>query len=148
MLTINNLNVNYGGIHALKGISLEVPQNKIVTLIGANGAGKSSTLKSIMGLAKASSGSIRFSGEEITNKPTTQIVSKGIVLVPEGRRIFSNLTVEENLMLGAFARNDKEEIRGTWIGFMSFSQGLRKDFGRKAGLCQAASSRCWQWQEA
>lgn len=110
MLTINNLNVHYGGIHALKGINLEVPENKIVTLIGANGAGKSSTLKSIMSLAKASGGSIKFNGEEITNKPTTQIVSKGIVLVPEGRRIFPNLTVEENLMLGAYTRKDKGQI--------------------------------------
>lgn len=110
MLTISNLHVHYGGIHALNGIKLEVPQNKIVTLIGANGAGKSSTLKSIMGLAKTSSGSIMFNGEEITNKPTTQIVSKGIVLVPEGRRIFPNLTVEENLLLGAYIRKDKIEI--------------------------------------
>ena len=110
MLTISNLHVHYGGIHALNGISLEVPQNKIVTLIGANGAGKSSTLKSIMGLAKASDGSIKFNGEEIINKPTTQIVSKGIVLVPEGRRIFPNLTVEENLILGAYIRKDKEQI--------------------------------------
>jgi branched-chain amino acid transport system ATP-binding protein len=102
--------VHYGGIHAINGINMEVPQNKIVTLIGANGAGKSSTLKSIMGLAKASDGSIKFNGEEITNKPTTQIVSKGIVLVPEGRRIFPNLTVEENLILGAYIRKDKEQI--------------------------------------
>lgn len=110
MLTISDLHVYYGGIHALNGINLEVPQNKIVTLIGANGAGKSSTLKSIMGLAKASGGSIKFNGEEIIFKPTTQIVSKGIVLVPEGRRIFPDLTVLENLLLGAYIRNDKEQI--------------------------------------
>lgn len=110
MLSISNLNVHYGGIHALKSINLEVPDNKIVTLIGANGAGKSSTLKSIMGLVKASSGNIKFGEEDITNKPTTQIVSKGIVLVPEGRRIFPNLTVEENLILGAYIRKDKEQI--------------------------------------
>lgn len=110
MLSISNLNVHYGGIHALKSINLEVPENKIVTLIGANGAGKSSTLKSIMGLAKVSEGNIKFNGEDITNKPTTHIVSKGIVLVPEGRRIFPDLTVEENLILGAYIRNDKEQI--------------------------------------
>lgn len=110
MLSISNLNVHYGGIHALRGINLEVPEKKIVTLVGANGAGKSSTLKSIMGLAKASSGSIKFEGEELTGKPTTHVVSKGIVLVPEGRRIFPNLTVEENLMLGAYTRRDKEQI--------------------------------------
>jgi branched-chain amino acid transport system ATP-binding protein len=110
MLTISNLHVHYGGIHALTGVSMEIPQNKIVTLIGANGAGKSSTLKSIMGLAKASNGSIKFNGEEIAGKATTQIVSKGIVLVPEGRRIFPNMTVEENLFLGAYTRKDKVEI--------------------------------------
>ncbi len=110
MLTINNLHVYYGGIHAINGINIEVPQNKIVTLIGANGAGKSSTLKSIMGLAKASDGSIKFNGQEIINKSTTQIVSKGIALVPEGRRIFPDLTVEENILLGAYIRNDKEQI--------------------------------------
>lgn len=110
MLNISDLHVHYGGIHALNGINLEVPQNKIVTLIGANGAGKSSTLKSIMGLAKTTDGSIKFNGEEITSRPTTRIVSKGIVLVPEGRRIFPDLTVVENLLLGAYIRNDKEQI--------------------------------------
>lgn len=117
MLTIKDLHVHYGGIHALTGVSMEIPENKIVTLIGANGAGKSSTLKSIMGLAKASNGSIKFNGEEITGRPTTQIVSKGIVLVPEGRRIFPNMTVEENLFLGAYTRKDKAGIAKdmTWV---------------------------------
>ncbi|MDF2839625.1 MAG: transporter ATP-binding protein [Clostridia bacterium] len=110
MLKINDLHVHYGGIHALNGITLEVPENKIVTLIGANGAGKSSTLKSIMGLAKTSHGTIQFNGEEITGKPTTHMVSQGLILVPEGRRIFSNLTVEENLFLGSYLRKDKAEI--------------------------------------
>lgn len=133
MLSISNLNVHYGGIHALKGISLEVPQNKIVTLIGANGAGKSSTLKSIMGLAKASAGIIKFNNEEITNKPTTQIVSRGIVLVPEGRRIFSNLTVEENLMLGAFARTDKEEIKKDLAWVYELFPRLKERLWQKGG---------------
>ena len=117
MLTIKDLHVHYGGIHALTGVSMEIPENKIVTLIGANGAGKSSTLKSIMGLAKASNGSIKFNGEELTGKPTTQIVTKGIVLVPEGRRIFPNMTVEENLFLGAYTRKDKAGIAKdmTWV---------------------------------
>jgi branched-chain amino acid transport system ATP-binding protein len=117
MLTIKDLHVHYGGIHALTGVSMEIPENKIVTLIGANGAGKSSTLKSIMGLAKASAGSIKFNGEELTGKPTTQIVTKGIVLVPEGRRIFPNMTVEENLFLGAYTRKDKAGIAKdmTWV---------------------------------
>jgi len=111
MLTINNLNVYYGGIHALKGINIDVKENKIISLIGANGAGKSTALKSIMGLVNAKEGSILYKGENITNKNTKNIVSKGIVLVPEGRRIFPNLTVEENLLLGAYIRKDKEEIK-------------------------------------
>lgn len=110
MLKIEDLNVYYGGIHALKGISLEIPENKIVTLIGANGAGKSTTLRAISNLVPATSGKITFKGEDITNRKTVDIVKKGITLVPEGRRIFANLTVLENIKMGAYARNDKEEI--------------------------------------
>ena len=130
MLKISNLHLHYGGIHALTGVSIEIPQNKIVTLIGANGAGKSSTLKSIMGLAKASNGSIKFNGEEITGRPTTQIVSKGIVLVPEGRRIFPNMTVEENLFLGAYTRKDKV--------------GINKDLNWVYELFPRLKERIWQ----
>ena len=111
MLKIRDLNVHYGGIHALKGISIDVPENKIVTLIGANGAGKSTTLRSIIGLVKSSSGSVVYDGQTVTNKRTKDIVSKGVVLVPEGRRVFPNLTVEENLILGAYIRKDKEAIK-------------------------------------
>jgi branched-chain amino acid transport system ATP-binding protein len=110
MLTIEELSVHYGGIHALHGIGLEVPDGKIVTLIGANGAGKSTTLKAIVGLVKASGGSASWNGERLSGSPTKDIVSKGIVLVPEGRRVFPNLTVDENLSLGAYARDDKEGI--------------------------------------
>lgn len=111
MLKINNLEVFYGGIHALKGISIQVPENKIVTLVGANGAGKSTTLRTICNLVPAASGQIYFKGEEITNKKTVNIVKKGITLVPEGRRIFANLSVLENLYMGAYGRNDKELIK-------------------------------------
>ena len=110
MLKIDNLSVHYGGIHALQGVSLEVPEGKIVTLIGANGAGKSTTLKSIVGLVKASAGSITWNGESLVGKATMDIVESGVVLVPEGRRVFANLTVDENLTLGAYARNDKKAI--------------------------------------
>lgn len=110
MLKIDNLSVHYGGIHALQGVSLEVPEGKIVTLIGANGAGKSTTLKSIVGLVKASAGSITWNGEPLGGKATKDIVKSGIVLVPEGRRVFANLTVDENLSLGAYARNDRAAI--------------------------------------
>jgi len=110
MLRIEDLHVYYGGIHALKGISLEVPENKIITLIGANGAGKSTTLRAICNQVPAASGKIYFEGEDITGLPTLDIVKKGITLVPEGRRIFSNLTVMENLQMGAYARKDKAGI--------------------------------------
>ncbi len=110
MLKIENLHVSYGGIHALRGISLEVPDGKIVTLIGANGAGKSTTLRTISGLIKADSGSITYDGEELLGQPIYKILEKGIAQVPEGRRVFTNLTVRENLKIGAYLRKDKAEI--------------------------------------
>ena len=115
ILSIENLQVNYGGIEAVKGISFSVPEGEIVTLIGANGAGKSSTLRTIAGLVKPKGGSITYMGEDITGKDPTTIVTKGITLVPEGRRIFPDLTVKENLKLG-----------------------------RPAAPCPAANSRCWR----
>ena len=110
MLAIEKLSVHYGGIHALQGIGFEVPDGKIVSLIGANGAGKSTTLKSIVGLVKPSSGTASWNGEALTGLPTKDIVERGVVLVPEGRRVFANLSVDENLTLGAYARKDKEGI--------------------------------------
>ncbi len=107
MLKLEGLSVFYDGIHALQGISLEVPEGKIVSLIGANGAGKSTTLKSIVGLVKPAAGSVSWAGEDITGRATKDIVSSGIVLCPEGRRVFPNLTVEENLILGAYSRDAK-----------------------------------------
>ncbi|MGI6123699.1 MAG: ABC transporter ATP-binding protein [Acetivibrionales bacterium] len=106
MLKINNLKVNYGGIEAVKGISFTVPANSIVTLIGANGAGKSTTLRAISGLVKPQSGSIEFLGEDITGKDVADIVSRNITMVPEGRKIFPDLTVLENLKIGAYLRKD------------------------------------------
>ena len=110
-----DLQVHYGGIEAVKGISLDVPEGEIVTLIGANGAGKSSTLRSIAGLVKPSAGSISFFGEDITAKDTNLIVSKGITLVPEGRRIFPDMTVLENLKIGAYLRNDDLSEDLNWV---------------------------------
>lgn len=110
MLKVENLVVAYGGIEALKGISLEVPEGKIVTLIGANGAGKSTLLRSIIGLVKPGAGKISYEGKDITGLNSQKIVKTGITLVPEGRRVFPNLTVLENLKIGAYLRNDKEEI--------------------------------------
>ena len=110
MLKIENLHVSYGGIRALQGVSLEVPDGKIVTLIGANGAGKSTTLRTVSGLVKADSGSITYDGQELLGMPINKILEKGIAMVPEGRRVFTNLSVVENLMIGAYLRNDKAQI--------------------------------------
>ncbi len=115
ILKISDLKVNYGGIEAVKGISFEVPQGEIVTLIGANGAGKSSTLRSIAGLVKPRSGEIGFQGESITGKSPNYIVSKGITLVPEGRRIFPDLSVVENLRIGAYLRSDDLSDDLNWV---------------------------------
>ena len=115
ILSIQNLKVNYGGIEAVKGISFDVPEGSIVTLIGANGAGKSSTLRSIVGLVKPAGGKIVFRGDNITNLDTNNIVRRGITLVPEGRRIFPDLTVLENLKVGAYLRNDDIEGDIQWV---------------------------------
>ncbi|MBQ3575167.1 MAG: ABC transporter ATP-binding protein [Clostridia bacterium] len=110
MLKVTNLKVSYGGIEALKGISFDVEQGQIVTLIGANGAGKSTTLRTISGLVTPVSGSVNFIGQDITGHNPQRIVADGIVQVPEGRRVFPNLTVKENLKIGAYLRKDKDEI--------------------------------------
>ncbi len=117
MLTIDNLIVSYGGIEALKGISLEVEEGKIVTLVGANGAGKSTTLRTIMGLVNPVSGRITYRGMDLLQEKTQNMVRHGIALVPEGRRVFANLTVMENLKIGAFYRNDEHGIKAdlNWI---------------------------------
>ena len=114
ILEVKDLSVSYGGIRAVKGISFEVPEGEIVTLIGANGAGKSSTLRSIVGLVKPSGGSILLKGKEIAQKSPEQIVSQGITLVPEGRRVFADLTVLENLKMGAYLRKDKLDDDINW----------------------------------
>ena len=111
ILSINGLQVRYGGIEAVKGISFDVEEGSIVTLIGANGAGKSSTLRTIAGLVKPAAGTLNFRGDNITGLDPTSIVKKGITLVPEGRRIFQQMTVEENLQLGAFLRKDAKAIQ-------------------------------------
>ncbi len=110
MLKVEDLHVYYGGIHALKGISLEVPKGAIVTLIGANGAGKSSALRAIAGLVKNKKGSISYKGKDISHTQPVEIVKSGIVMSPEGRRIFPHLSVMENLHLGAYSRSDKDGV--------------------------------------
>ena len=133
MLSIKNLSVHYGGIHALRGISFDVPAGKIVTLIGANGAGKSTTLNSIVGLVKADGGSVSWNSKEILGSPTKNIVESGIVLVPEGRRVFPNLTVDENLSLGAYARSNKDEVEADRERVFGLFPRLKERHKQKAG---------------
>ena len=128
ILTIKDLQVSYGGINAVKGISLSVPEGKIVTLIGANGAGKSTILKAVSGIVKPKSAEILWKGENIVGKSPDKIVKSGIVLVPEGRRVFPNLTVKENLKIGAYLRRDD----------------LSEDFERVYELFPRLKEREWQ----
>ena len=133
MLKIENLEVAYGNIKAIKGISLEVNQGEIVTLIGSNGAGKSTTLRAISGILKPRSGSITFNGERIDGVEGHEIVAKGICQSPEGRRIFPKMTVDENLDLGAFLRNDKTEIANDRQRVLELFPRLQERTDQKAG---------------
>ena len=133
MLKIENLEVAYGNIKAIKGISLEVNQGEIVTLIGSNGAGKSTTLRAISGILKPRSGSITFNGERIDGVEGHEIVAKGICQSPEGRRIFPKMTVDENLDLGAFLRNDRKEIANDRQRVLELFPRLQERIDQKAG---------------
>ena len=133
MLKVNDLVVAYGGIQALRGVSFEVPEKKIVTLIGANGAGKSTTLKSIMNIVKVKSGTIIFDDADLLKSKTGSIVQRGISLVPEGRRVFSNLSVLENLKMGAFLRNDTAEIQSDLTFVYELFPRLKERAWQEAG---------------
>lgn len=133
MLKINDLHVNYGGIKALKGINIQVPEGKIITLIGGNGAGKSTTLRASIGLVKPGSGTILYNDQDLTAIKTKDIVGKGLVLVPEGRKVFSNLTIHENLVLGSYARKDKAEIERDREKVLSLFPRLAERLKQKAG---------------
>ena len=133
MLEIKDLHVSYGGIQALRGVSLNVPDGKIVTLIGANGAGKSTLMRTISGLVKAQSGSILWNGQELLGKPIDQIVSSGIAMSPEDRRVFADLTVLENLKIGAYLRKDKAETEKDLEWVYSLFPRLKERSWQSAG---------------
>jgi branched-chain amino acid transport system ATP-binding protein len=133
LLDVENLNVYYGAIHALQGISFHVNEGEIVTLIGANGAGKSTTLRTISGLLRARVGSIKFKGQEISITPAEQIVRMGISQVPEGRKIFSPLSVRENLLMGAFTRSDPTEIDASMQRVFSSFPRLKERINQLGG---------------
>ena len=133
LLEVDNLNVHYGGIHALKGVSFSVDEGQVVTLIGANGAGKTTTLRAISGLLKPSKGSMRFGGRTITGMPPHQIVALGLAHAPEGRGIFSNLTVDENLEMGAFLRRDRAAVAKDKEHALGLFPRLRERLQQNAG---------------
>ena len=133
MLEVNNLVVSYGAIRALKGISFDVKEGEIISLIGANGAGKTTTLHSISNLIKKQSGSVIFKGEDITNTTPDKIVKAGLIHVPEGRRVFANLTVKENLEMGAYLRNDKAGIKADLEHVYELFPRLRERVKQLAG---------------
>ena len=126
ILKVDDINVYYGAIHAIKGVSFEVNEGEVVTLIGANGAGKSTILKTVAGLLSSRTGSVQFMGKDLGGIPAHKIVPMGLALVPEGRQIFLQMTVEENLQMGAFTRPASGRTRSP-------------------APCPAASSRCWPW---
>ncbi len=133
LLEVRDLHVYYGQIHALKGISLHVERGEIVTLIGANGAGKTTTLRTISGLLRPRSGSVWFEGEELSRLPAHEVVRRGVVQVPEGRRVFGQLTVLENLELGAFTRTDPQGVREDLDRVLTLFPRLRERIHQVAG---------------
>ena len=133
MLQVENLNVYYGAIHALQGISFNVNEGEIVTLIGANGAGKSTTLRTLSGLLRSRTGSIVFKGHDLATLPAEKIVELGISHVPEGRKIFAPLSVQENLMMGAFTRNDQAEIQESLARVYQSFPRLKERAGQYGG---------------
>jgi branched-chain amino acid transport system ATP-binding protein len=133
MLTVSNLEVCYGAISALRDVSFTIETGRIVTLIGANGAGKTTTLRTISGLLRAKRGAITFDGEDITRLPSHQIVARGLCHVPEGRMVFSNLSVDENLAMGAYLRRDKAKIAATRDYVFSVFPRLKERLTQPAG---------------
>lgn len=145
MLRVEDIHVYYGAIHAIKGISLDVPDGEIVALIGSNGAGKSTTLRTISGLMKPKQGKIIYEDKDIAGMAAHKIVGMGLCQVPEGRHVFANMTVLENLELGAYLRSDKEGIAKD---MQSVLKGSRACWNARTSFrepCPAVSSRCWPW---
>lgn len=133
MLEFKDVELYYDHVYALKGVSIDLERGETVALIGANGAGKSSILRAITGLARLSSGSVHFEGERIDGQSVSDIVARGIAMVPEGRRVFPYMSVKDNLMMGAFTRTDKLEVRQTLDGVLERFPRLKERFGQAAG---------------
>ena len=145
MLKLDNVSVNYGAIEALNGISLHVDQGEVVTLIGANGAGKTTTLRTITGLLEPRSGTIKFEGEEIGGKATHKLVARGISMSPEGRGVFANLTVWENLQMGAYLSKNKSQINNDMERAFRMFPRLKEREAQRPARFPAASNKCSRW---
>ena len=148
MLEVKDLVVSYGAIKALRGISFSVEKGEIISLIGSNGAGKTTTLHSISNIIKKESGTVTFMGEDITNLAPDKIVKKSLIQVPEGRRVFANLTVKENLEMGAFTRTDKADIKKDMDWVFELFPRMKERLRQVSGTLAAVSSRCLLWEEA
>ena len=144
MLEVTGLRVAYGGIQAVRGITFHINQGEMVALIGANGAGKTSTLKALSRLLDSAGGSVRFCGKELSALPAHQLVSEGIALVPEGRGVFPRMSVSENLLMGAYVRRDKAEIEVDREQVFSLFPRLMERAHQLAGTLSGANSRCSQ----
>lgn len=145
MLKIQDLHVSYGAVRAIKGISLEVNDGELVSLIGANGAGKTTTLHTISGLVPAASGTIELDGTDLRKIAPNKIIELGLAHVPEGRHVFARMTVEENLMMGAYIVRDKAKIKNSWNWYIATSRASPNAPGSSQARCPAESSRCWPW---
>ena len=143
-LEVNDLHVRYGRVHAVRGVSLAVGEGEVVAVLGANGAGKSSLLKAILGLEPAAEGRITLDGADITRWPTSRQVRQHLALVPEGRRIMTSLTVHENLLMGAFVRKDVRAVDAEIAEIYSRFPNLAARRDALLRFCRGASSRCWR----
>ena len=144
MLEIRDLICGYGTVTALKGLSLKVEEGQLVALVGANGAGKSTTLRAVSGLIPVRSGSIHFAGRDITGTDPRKVLAQGIAHCPEGRRVFPQMSVAENRAMGAYLRRDPAGVSPTSRGSTMSSRALPSVATRRPALCRAASSRCWR----
>ena len=145
MLKVEGLNAGYGSVNILWDIGFEVKDGEIVAILGSNGAGKTTMVRTITGMVKASSGKVEFNGEDLSGKSSRVILDSGIVQVPEGRQLFTEMTVLENLELGAFIRRPRRILQRIWKSAITGSPSCASAQSRLPALCPAASSRWWPW---
>lgn len=148
LLQVEDLEVAYGGINAVKGVSFEVRKGELVSLIGSNGAGKTTTMKAITALLAVKSGDIKFLGKSLRGVGAWDLVKQGLVMIPEGRGIFTRMTIVENLQMGAFIRNDKAGIAADIERMFELFPRLKERRNQLAGTMSGGNNRCWRWRVA